>query len=86
MSDTPDLPDDDATGELLRVWLTGEGMLQCSISLSETDPEFWSQILADLTQYIAGAIAEEKGTDPEAMLEEVHNGVTKFLSEEEGEA
>ena len=82
MSDTPELPEDDDEGnELMRVWLIGEGTLQCSINMSETDPELWSQILADLTQHIAEAIAESRGVDPEQMLQELHDGVTKFLSE-----
>ena len=82
MSDTPELPDDDGEegNELMRVWLIGEGTLQCSINMAET-PELWSQILADLTQHIAGAIADERGVDPDVMLRELHEGVTKFLNE-----
>ena len=87
MSDTPDLPDDEDGPALLQVWLVGEGTLHCSIDMAETDPELWSQILADLTQHIAGAIADEKGVDPEEMLAAIHNGVTKLLSEPpEGDA
>ena len=83
MSDDIELHDegDDDGNELLRVSLIGEGTLQCSINMTETDPELWSQILADLTQHIAEAIAESKGVDPNDMLRELHDGVTKFLSE-----
>ena len=89
MSENLELPDDedDDGDELLRVSLIGEGTIQCSIDMTETDPELWSQILADLTQHIAEAIAESKGVDPNDMLRELHDGVTKFLSEPpEGDA
>ena len=81
MSDTPDLPDEDEGTELLQAWLVGEETLHCSIGMVSADPEFWSQILADLARHIAGAIADESGGDPAAMLQEIHDGFTKDLSE-----
>jgi len=81
MSDTPDLPDEDEGTELLQAWLIGEETLHCSIGMVSADPEFWSQILADLARHIAGAIADESKGDPEAMLQEIQDGFNKDLSE-----
>ena len=89
MSDTPDLPEEDEGTELLQVWLVGEGTLHCSIDPTvSADPEFWSQILADLARNIAGMIADESGGDPVAMLQKIEEGFIKDLSEaeESGEA
>ena len=88
MSDNPNPPEDDDEGtELLQAWLIGEGTLHCSIAPVSADPEFWSQILADLARNIAGMIADESGGDPEAMLQQIQDGINKDLSEEsEGDA
>ena len=87
MSDTADRPDDDEGTELLQAWLVGEETLHCTIGMVSADPEFWSQILADLARHIAGAIADEKGANPEEMLQAIRNGFAKDLSEPaEGDA
>jgi Domain of unknown function (DUF5076) len=86
MSDTHDSPDEDEGTELLQAWLVGEETLHCSIGMVSADPEFWSQILADLARHIAGAIADESGGDPAAMLQAIQDGFTKDLSEAEGDA
>ena len=82
MSDTPDLPDDDEGTTILQAWLIGEGTLHCSIAPVSADPEFWSQILADLARNIAGMIADESKADPEVMLQQLQDGINKDLSEE----
>ena len=80
MSDTPDLPDEDEGTTILQAWLIGEGTLHCSIAPVSADPEFWSQILADLARNIAGMIADESKTDPEARLMRKGDGQPAKLS------